>query len=211
MGSRSFTVSPRVTAARIGAGSYLLWNALLYPVTAIAAFLLLWLRRPEALVTPRLWGEDGTVLYATYLTDGTIRSLFEPHDGFLNVIPRLLTAFVGSASAAQIPQIFTAIALVGAALSCAFFALPEYRYFLRSDQLRIACCLAFAAVPYGYDEIGTLASLSWYACISDFVARVASPRLQRSPVLVHARRSGNRRPHGAERSRADRLRSSGDI
>ena len=165
MGSRSFTVSPRATATLIGVRSYLLWDALLYPVTAIAAFLLLWLRRPEALVTPRLWAEDGTVFYATYLTDGTIRSLFEPHYGFLNVIPRLLTALVGSAPAAQIPQIFTAMALAGAALSCAFFALPEYRYFLRSDQLRIACCLAFAAVPYGYDEIGTLASLSWYACI----------------------------------------------
>ena len=160
-----FTVGSRATTARVRAGSHTRWDALLYPATAIAAFLLLWLRRPEALSSPRLWAQDGTVFYATYLVNGTIRSLFEPNNGFLNVIPRLLTAVVGSTSAVQIPLVFAAISLVGVALSCAFFALPEYRYFLRSDQLRIACCLAFAAVPYGYDEVGTLASLSWYACI----------------------------------------------
>jgi len=151
------------------------WAVLLYPVTAILAFFLLWLRRPEALTAPRLWALDGTVFYATYLIDGPIRSLFVPTNGFLDLIPRLLTAFFGSASAAHIPGLFATISLAGSALACAFFALPEYRYFLRSDQVRVACCLAFAAVPFAYDEVGNLAILTWYACVPTMLL-LALPR-----------------------------------
>lgn len=139
------------------------------------AFFILWLRRPEALTAPRLWAEDGSVFYAAYLIDGPIRSLFEPNNGFLNLIPRLFTALVGRAPATQVPGLFGAISLVGAALSCGFFALPAYRYFLRSDQVRIACCLAFAAVPYAYGAVGNLAILPWYAAIPTMLL-LALPR-----------------------------------
>ncbi len=165
MRSQSLTVVPRHATAPTRAGTYTRWDVLLYPATAVMAFFLLWLRRPEALTAARLWAEDGSVFYSAYLVHGPIRSLFEPNNGFLNLIPRLFTALIGRAPAAQIPGLFGAISLLGAALSCGFFALPEYRYFLRSDQVRVACCLAFAAVPYSYDAVGNLAILPWYACI----------------------------------------------
>ncbi len=145
--------------------SGVLWAVLLYPVTAVAAFLLLWLRYPEVLIAPQLSAQDGTVFYATYLVDGPVRSLFVPDQGFLAMIPRLLTALLGTAEALHVPTLFAATSLAVAALCCGFFALPEYRYFLRNDLTRIVCCLAFASVPFAVDDVGSLASLSWYVCL----------------------------------------------
>lgn len=150
-------------------------DVFLYPLTAMVALLVLWLRRPEQFTDPHLWARDGSVFYASFLIDGPLRSLFEPSDGFLSVLPRAIVALVGANPARSIPAIIDALSLVGTALSCAFFALPVFRYFLRNDRIRIACCLFVAAVPYAYDEVGNLVSLAWYVAIPTMLL-LAVPR-----------------------------------
>lgn len=49
-------------------------------------------RRPEDLLNPQLWSEDGTVFYPDAHNLGLIASLFKPHVGYLVVWPRLVAA-----------------------------------------------------------------------------------------------------------------------
>lgn len=84
-------------------------------------FALLYLRRPQQLLHPQVWDEDGTRIIPALLTHG-LASLFYPVNGYLIVLPKLISALALAISGLYYPLISTVIAwifIVGVCLAVA--------------------------------------------------------------------------------------------
>jgi hypothetical protein len=134
--------------------------------TAALLFLLLFLRRPGALLNAQFWAEDGTLFLKEQLVYGFWRSALTPYSDYLNLIPRL-TATLGSVvPAAWVPLAFNLVALLIAAICCSLFVLPAYRFILKSDSQRFVICLLMACAPYADEITGNITDIQVYLGIA---------------------------------------------
>src|SRR5258707_11015955 len=107
-------------------------------------FLLLVLRRPDAITNPQFWAEDGPVFFFGQISHTGLSALMVPYAGYLLGVPRLVAAFAALFPASSAPLIFNLFALAIAAFCCSLFSLNWYRYLLQSDSLRAAACWGIA-------------------------------------------------------------------
>ena len=125
---------------------------------ALAA--LLFLRRPDALLNPQFWAEDGNLFFAEQFYGQAW--LFEPYAGYLTLIPRLVAKFADLFPVALAPLLYNLAALVLASGCCAWFALPCFRHLVRDDKLRILACLMIALMPAVGTILLNLSNIQWY-------------------------------------------------
>src|SRR5712692_9123288 len=97
-------------------------QALLLPVTSLSVFCLLILRRPDAILNPQFWAEDGVVFFHDQLDIGFVQALFNAYAGYLHVIPRSIAGFASVFPVAAHPLIYNVCALAIAALSLSLFS-----------------------------------------------------------------------------------------
>src|SRR5580692_2207009 len=96
------------------------------PTSAII-FLLLFLRRPDALANPQFFAEDGMIFFHDQLLFGIRQALWIPHAGYVLAVQRL-TALLGSYFCPVLaPAVYNITALTLSACCCAFFVLPVFR------------------------------------------------------------------------------------
>jgi hypothetical protein len=140
------------------------------------AFLLLALRRPDALVNPQLWAEDGVIFFREDLQFGFWHSLITPYAGYLHAIPRLIAGLTSNLPARFVPVSFSVAALSVEALSCSAFFLPCCRAYIQSDAIRAAACIALACVvPTGHELVGTISNVQWWLLIPGLLLMVSRP------------------------------------
>jgi hypothetical protein len=129
----------------------------------MAIFLIFWLRRPESLLHASFWAEDGSQVFRGQLTLGFWRALIEPYSGYLNTSNRLIAGLLSALPYRWTPTAYSFCAILIQAVSCAAFALPNFRRLVKSDALRATCCVvAAAAVPTSVELIGTICNLHWF-------------------------------------------------
>lgn len=133
---------------------------------AFALLVLLVLRRPDAVLNAQFWAEDGLVYYSQAFADGP-SSLFHPFNGTLWTLPRFLALAITLLPVLWAPFVFNLVALAIDAACCALLSLPCYRHLLRSDWLRVGCCVLFAtALTTGQEMIGTLTNMPHYLTLA---------------------------------------------
>jgi hypothetical protein len=125
-------------------------------------FLLLVLRRPDAITNPQLWAEDGPVFFLGQITHSGLGAVFVPFAGYLHVIPRLVAAFAALFPSSAAPLIFNLFALAVAAFCCSLFSLNWYRYLLQTDWLRVAVCVLMATAIQADELVGTITNVHWF-------------------------------------------------
>jgi hypothetical protein len=119
--------------------------------------LILFLRRPLQFIHPDVWVEDGTVFIPDSLTYG-IAGILRPINGYLIVIPRLITWLSLQISLEWYPQIST---FFGVLLNIAtFFSVILLPTILIN---RVFCALAIFLIPI-YPEVYILPSYSFWMC-----------------------------------------------
>src|ERR1035441_4254450 len=134
----------------------------LFVATAATIFLLLFLRRPDALTAPQFFAEDGMIFFHDQLLFGIRQALGIPHAGYVLAVQRL-TALLGSYFCpAQAPAVYDITALTLSACCCAFFVLPVFRVVVRSDLLRFVVCCLFAIALDSAELIGTITQIQWF-------------------------------------------------
>lgn len=152
-------------------------------VLSFLIFLLLVLRRPDAVTNPQFWAEDGVVFYASQVLHPGIPTLFETYKAYLHLIPRLAMAFAAPFPAAASPLITNLLALAITAFCCSLFSLNRYRYLVRSDSLRIAVCLVIATAFQANELIGNITCVHCWALLAALLA-VAQPYRGKSAWLL---------------------------
>ena len=156
-----------------------------YLILFAVAFVLLALRRPDALINPQFWAEDGVEFFYTQVAYGTWHALVQPHAGYLHLIPRLVAAGSSVFPARVVPLVYNLSAFSIAAWSCTIFSLPWCRPLLRSDSQRTLLCLLMATSFYADELIGTITNAQWFLFVPALLILILpAEKPERSPGRV---------------------------
>jgi hypothetical protein len=140
-------------------------------------FLIFWLRRPESLLHASFWAEDGAFFFHGQMALGFWRTLIEPYNGYLNTDNRLIVEALSPLPFRWLPAAYSFCSIVIQSVSCAAFSLPNFRWIVKSDALRAACCIiAAAAIPTSVELIGTVCNLHWYLSVLSLLLLVVGGR-----------------------------------
>src|SRR5215469_6699193 len=151
---------------------------LLFHVCVFAtAFVLLVSRRPDALLMPQFYAEDGTFWYADAYNHSW-RCLFMSEAGYLHTVPRLVALFTLLFSLAAAPLVMNLIAL--------FFEILPIHVFLSSrfnsvpSTLRLLGCLLYVAIPNSFEIHANATNIQWHLALLSCMVLLAKPALTRA-------------------------------
>jgi hypothetical protein len=159
------------------------WLARYLAVAAVLA-LVLFCRRPDSILNPQFWAEDGSVLFYEQLTLGFWSALHKLWFGFPYLAQRLIAALGGAVPLVAVPLVYNASAIAITALTMATFSLAGFRHLVRSDGLRVAVCVAAVCVPAGQELVATPTNLGWF--MAPWLVFLSVMRAPRSTALVVA-------------------------
>ena len=158
--------------ARMGFG----WLAR-YLVLAVALAAIVIARRPDALLHPQFWAEDGSVFFAQQLTLGFWSALGTLVAGFPFLIQRLIAGAAAGLPTVDVPLAYNASAIGITALTMATFALPRFRHLVRGDALRAAVCVGAVCIPAGQDLLATPTTVGYFLAVwLVFLSVIQTPR-----------------------------------
>jgi hypothetical protein len=116
-------------------------------------------RRPEAVLRPSLWADDGPQYVAARL--GGLESVFEPFHGFLIVGQRLAMAVVAIFPPELFPLVATWASLLVLASVSAFLGSSRMDTLNSDPVVRLSIGAAVVLVPASYEVFGTISHLQW--------------------------------------------------
>jgi hypothetical protein len=140
-------------------------------------FLLLVLRRPDAVTNPQFSAEDGPVFFFGQVTHTGLGAFFVAYAGYLHAVPRLVAAFAALFPSRSSPLIFNLFAFAISAFCCSIFSLNWYRYLLQSDWLRVAVCVVMATAFQADELIGTITCVHCYLFIAVILILALPPEV----------------------------------
>jgi hypothetical protein len=144
-------------------------------VMSVIALILIISRRPDAILNPQFWAEDGTVFYAQAYNYGVINSLFLPYAGYLHTVPRLTAALSMLFPLKVAPLIFNLIAIVIQIIPVNIFISSRFSRLVPNLNYRIYISFLYLALP-GCNEINAnITNAQWHIALLIFMAFVALP------------------------------------
>lgn len=146
-------------------------------------FALFVLRRPDSLLNPQFWAEDGTLLFQDQLLQNGLAPVLHGYRGYLIVNTRLMTAFAALFPILYAPLVFNVIAIAIAALGCSLFVLPWYRHLVRSDALRAVTCVAAAGALSTQSLVDNLSNSQWYMALAALILLVRADVFRKQPAI----------------------------
>ncbi len=158
------------------------WPATLATLGVMATVLLF--RRPEQLLRPQFWAEDGIIYFWQAWRWGGGRALLEPYAGYLHLIPRLLAWLADALPVLWRPAIYNWGAL-GVTLGVGALICRHCRLDLRADT-RVGLALALVLVPHGGEVFLTQAALQWFLAPLLLLLIVQRPAVSRGQLWADA-------------------------
>ena len=128
-------------------------------LTLLALATILFFRRPDMLLNPQFWEEDGAIFFRQNYESG-FNALFIPYAKYIHLIPRLVAYVASFFPVALAPAIYAYATLamtlgIGAKLMSSRLELP-YKPLL---------VVAIALVPTGGEVILNLTNIHWYSAL----------------------------------------------
>lgn len=167
-------------AERSQGGTWLVRYLALAGVLALVIFL----RRPDSILNPQFWAEDGTVYFYDQVTLGFWSALTKLWNDFPYLVQRLVAVLAAVVPLVAVPLAYNASAIAITALTMPTFSLPGFRHLVRSDALRAAVCVAIVCIPAGQELLATPTNLGWF--LAPWLVFLSVMRAPRSPALVVA-------------------------
>ena len=164
------------------AGQQLWWNRrwLLVTAAALVACLLIFLRRPDALLNPQFLAEDGTYYYAQAYNLGGLRALFLPAAGYLLITDRLIAAVAVLFPMAWAPALFNVYAILWQAAPVAFLLTRRFDQLIPNWYARGAIALLYLAIPNSSELDASVTYIQWHLALLAFLVVIAAPRSGRA-------------------------------
>lgn len=102
--------------------------------------------------------EDGKVFFAQQMVSG-VRAVLTPSNGYFHLLPRLIAWAASPLPVFWQPLFYQVAGVLIAAFCAAFFVLPECRFILASDDLRMAVSALALIDCHGEDLFANVAAL----------------------------------------------------
>jgi hypothetical protein len=160
------TVLIRVADLLFGTGTNPVRHGIRWPARYLALAgvltLVLFARRPDAILRPQFWAEDGTIFFLEQLQLGFWSALGNLYAGFPFLAQRLVAALGSLAPTAFVPLVYNVSAITITALTMATFSLPGFRHLVRADGVRMAVCVACVCIPAGQELLSTPTTVGYF-------------------------------------------------
>jgi hypothetical protein len=138
-----------------------IYSTQLWLLLMLAGAILIVLRTPEYWVHPSFYAEDGVIFFRDQILTGW-RSLFHAYNGYLHLVPRLTAAVAGPLPIASQPMAYGIANVCLQSAAASFFFLPENRFLVRSDGLRLVTCALAMTAFQGHEMLGNVMVVQWY-------------------------------------------------
>jgi hypothetical protein len=122
-----------------------------YILVFVAAFAIIVLRRPDAILNPQFWAEDGMVFYADAYNKGIIIPLLSPQGGYLDTFPRLIAAFSQLFPLSWAPLMFNLAALVLRVLPVGLLLSSRFSKLIPDWKTRLFLSFLYLALPNSWE------------------------------------------------------------
>jgi hypothetical protein len=116
-------------------------------VAFLAAIAVLVTRRPDAILHPQFWAEDGTVFYAQAYNHPSIGQIFAPSAGYLQLLPRFVALAAQLFPLSWGPAIFAFVGIAVQGAPAALLVSRRLENVIPDRRLRIAAGLLYLALP----------------------------------------------------------------
>ena len=181
--------APRARGVRPRGRAWIIAGQAAVPLTALAAFFLGALRRPDAILRPRFFVEDA-LFYADAQRGVPV---WEPYAGYLNLPQRTVALLQSPFEPSVAALIGTLIALAVTACVAGFVASRRLESVLPDPVLRAGVGLLVVLIPQGGEPLGAPSHLQWYLAIF-LVARLFAdepqgtfaPMIDRLAIVIGA-------------------------
>jgi hypothetical protein len=131
-------------------------------------------RRPDALLHPQFWAEDGQSFYHDAYMRGPA-ALLLPLGGYLNTFSRLVAALAVNFPLAWAPAMFAVTAFAVQLAPPAVMLSDRMAAALPSPRARLAMAYFYAAMPNSWELNVNLTNAQWHLAMLAFLLVVASP------------------------------------
>jgi hypothetical protein len=136
------------------------------------AFLILFSRRPDALLNAQFYAEDGTFWYADAY-NYSWRCLFMSEAGYLHTVPRLVALFTLCFPLVYAPLIMNLSAFLAQILPIQLFL--SSRFGGVPFSTRLLGCLLYLAVPNSFEIHANATNIQWHLALLGVMVLLARP------------------------------------
>jgi len=147
----------------------------LYPLIFAASALIILSRRPDALLNPQFWAEDGKIWYADAYNHGVIYSLFTPEAGYFQTLSRLVGIISQAFQLEYGPLIFNLIAVVIQTIVVGFIVSGRLSSLIPRFRWRLLIAFVYLALPHSWEINTNITNSQWHLGLLSFLIIAAEP------------------------------------
>lgn len=124
------------------------------------------MRRPDAILDPQFWAEDGKIWFANAHNLGALHSLLLPQNGYLQTLSRLVAAVAVHLPMQWAPLVFNLVAIAVQVLPVLLLNSARGRALVPSLAARLVLGLLYIAQPYTAEVHANLTNAQWHLAVS---------------------------------------------
>ncbi len=143
------------------------------PAAAAAAFVILFTRRPDAILNPQFWAEDGRNWYADAYNHGLFYSLSTPEAGYYQTFSRLVANFAQIFPLSFGPAIFIFFAVAVQVAVVIFILSPRFGRVIPSAKWRVAAAAIYLISPHSAEVFVNVTNSQWHLAFLCFLIILA--------------------------------------
>ena len=169
----------------------------IYIGMVLISTIVLFLRRPDAILNAQFWAEDGAVWYQyAYNNDFSLTTLAEPYAGYLGTFPRLVSIFSGAVGVAHAPLFFSLVALSVQLIPVMYVWGSRFEKLVPSKVFRVYLTAAYLLLPYTAEIHANVTNSQWFLAVVAFLivflpeAKSLTQKLLDNGILIIACLSG---------------------
>jgi hypothetical protein len=164
-----FVVHSQLAEIRLGRSS----DYRLLCLVAVLSVIAVISRRPDAVLNPQFWGDDGTFFYTDAYTIGW-HALLKPLNGYILILPRLGAMLAVLFPLRWAPLVGNLIAIAIQAL-VPVFLITERFAFIGTRRVRLLMGLLVLATPTSPEIHANIDNSQWYMALLAFLVLIAEP------------------------------------
>lgn len=149
-----------------------------YVLLFVVAFAIIVLRRPDAVLNPQFWAEDGAFLYADAYNKGIIIPLLSSRVGYLSAFPRMIAAFSQLFPLSCAPLLFNLSAIIIKAIPVALIVSSRFSVLIPDLRIRIFLSFLYLNLPNSWEIHANLINTSTHLALLSFMVLSATPNSQ---------------------------------
>jgi len=157
------------------------YNLLFHASVFAVSFLILFLRRPDVLLNPQFYAEDGTRWFAEAYHFGW-RCLSMPESGYLQTASRLVALlsltfpFVLAPLVMNLCALIVQIIPINLFLSSRFESIPL--------KIRLAGCLLYLSLPNSFEVHANTTNMQWHLALAGLLILLGQAKAGRASALL---------------------------